>query len=78
VTCGLKARIVEPAETAVVRERPCKRHVTAGYHDNRKNATTWELWEEVFSVRSAATATTHYNKASARRGVFCAVHAEAI
>jgi hypothetical protein len=78
VTWGLKARIVEPAETAVARERPCKRHVGAGYRGDRGNATLEELWKEVFSVRSAATARSHCNKATARRGVFCAVRAEAI
>jgi hypothetical protein len=32
VTWGLNARIVEPADTAVARERSCKCHVTPGYH----------------------------------------------
>jgi hypothetical protein len=49
----LKARILNPAETAVARERPCKSHVTADYRGVRSNTTIEELWEEVFSVRSA-------------------------
>jgi hypothetical protein len=44
---------VEPIETAVARERPCKRHATAGYRGDRGNATTEELGEEMYSVRSA-------------------------
>jgi hypothetical protein len=53
--------------TAVARKQLCKRQVTAGYRDDRGNATVEELWEEVFSVRSAATATSHYNKVMSRR-----------
>jgi hypothetical protein len=40
---GLKARIVEPADKAVDRKRPCKCHVTAGYSGDRGNATIEEL-----------------------------------
>jgi hypothetical protein len=47
VTWGLKARILEPVETAVARERPCKPHVTSGYLGDTDNATIEELWEEV-------------------------------
>jgi hypothetical protein len=51
---GLKARIMEPAETTITRERPCKRHVTAGYRRDRSNTTIKKLWEDVFSMQSAA------------------------
>jgi hypothetical protein len=53
VTWGLKARSLQPAETAAVSERPCKRHVTARYRGDRGIATIKELCEEVFPVRSA-------------------------
>jgi hypothetical protein len=46
---------MEPAETAVARERPYKRHVIAGNRGDRGNATIEELWEEVVSVLSAPT-----------------------
>jgi hypothetical protein len=51
---GLKARIAEPAETAVAKERPCKFYVTVGYRGDRNNATIGELWEELLSVRSVS------------------------
>lgn len=38
---------------AIAREWPSKRHVTAGYSGDRGNTTKEELWEEVFSARSA-------------------------
>jgi hypothetical protein len=76
-TLGLTARIVEPAETVIARERPSKRHTTDDYRDDISKATIDELWEDVLSVQSAATATTHYNKASERRDVFCTVRFEA-
>jgi hypothetical protein len=68
----------EPAGTAVARERPCKRLVRAGYRGDRDKAKTEELWEDVFSMRSAATATSHYNVASAIRRISSAVRAESI
>jgi hypothetical protein len=34
------------------RERPCKLHVTAIYHDNEADTTIEELLLTVFSVRS--------------------------
>jgi hypothetical protein len=43
---------VQPAETAIARERPCKLHVTAGYRGARGSATIEELWAEVFFVKS--------------------------
>jgi hypothetical protein len=64
---------MEPAETAIARERLCKRHVKADYRGDRGNATLEELWEELFFVLSAAT--SHYKK-TARRYVFCTVRAE--
>jgi hypothetical protein len=40
---------------AIIRERFCKHHVTAGYcGGDRGNATIEELWEEVFSVPSSS------------------------
>jgi hypothetical protein len=75
VTCLLKARIVEPAEMAVAREWLCKRHVsiaTAVY-------TTMEVLPgTVFSMKSAAIATSHYDIAAEWKRVFGAVHPEAI
>jgi hypothetical protein len=50
VICQLKARIVEPAEMAAVRERPGIHHVTAGYHGERGNTTVEKKWKEVISV----------------------------
>jgi hypothetical protein len=41
-------------------------------------ATTEELLEGVLSTLSATVAKSYYNKATARIGVFCAVHAEII
>jgi hypothetical protein len=49
VACLLKARIVKPAETAVASEWLSSRHVNA---DTDTLATTEELLEAVFSVRS--------------------------
>jgi hypothetical protein len=43
---------MEPAETAITRERVCKRQMTAGYHGDRGSAPTEELWKGVFSVHS--------------------------
>jgi hypothetical protein len=55
VTWGLKATIVEPAETAITLEGLCKRQVTAGNSQDRGNKTITKLWEEMFSMRAAAT-----------------------
>jgi hypothetical protein len=62
---------------AVARERLCKSHVTSGYLCDKGNATIEEVWVEVFTMRSAATVTSHYNKTTVGRGVFRAVRAEA-
>jgi hypothetical protein len=43
MTYRLKTRLLKPAETAVVRERPCKRYVRAVYGGDRGNATVEEL-----------------------------------
>jgi hypothetical protein len=47
---GVQNRIVEQAETAVARERLCKRDVTVGYFSDRGNA----IEDEVFSVWSVS------------------------
>jgi hypothetical protein len=41
-------------------------------------ATKEELLEAVFSMQSATTAKSYHYKSTARRGVFCAAHAEII
>jgi hypothetical protein len=78
VACLLKARIAKSGNTSVARQWLCKHHVTADYCSKKGKATIEKLLEVVFSVPSAAMATSHYNKATARRGVFCVVCAKAI
>jgi hypothetical protein len=75
VACLLKARIVKPAETAVARERLCKHHVSiaAVVH-----TTVEALLGTVFSMWPAPTAMSSNYRVTARRGVFCGVHPEAI
>jgi hypothetical protein len=53
LTWGLKARIVEWAETTVARKRPCKIQVTPCCRGDRSNTSIEELWDKVFSVLSA-------------------------
>jgi hypothetical protein len=52
--------------------------MTGDYRDDINKTTIDELQEDVFSVLSAATATSHYNKASERRDAFCTVCSEAV
>jgi hypothetical protein len=74
VACLLKARIVDPAETAVARERLCKCHVSLA---TVAHTTIEVLLGMVFSMWSAPT-TMSPNKATARRGVSRGVRLEAI
>jgi hypothetical protein len=58
VTCPLKARIVEPEETAVARQWLRKHVFTATKHvttATNTHATSEELLEAAFSVRSVPT-----------------------
>jgi hypothetical protein len=52
-------------------ERLCKSHATAGYRCEKGKATIEELWEEVLTMRSAATITSQYKKATAGRWFPC-------
>jgi hypothetical protein len=56
---------------------PREYHVRVGYHSHRGSATVEEFWEEMFSMRSAGTVMSYYNKVTARFD-FCAVRAEAL
>jgi hypothetical protein len=55
VACLLKARIVKPAETAVAKERFCKRHTSVA---TVTHATIEVPLGTVFFMRSGPTATT--------------------
>jgi hypothetical protein len=68
VACLLKAKIEESGNASKAGQWLCKCYVTTNYEEN---TTTVELLEAAFSMQSAATATSHYNKETARRGVFC-------
>jgi hypothetical protein len=67
-TCLLKASIVEPAETAVARERLCKCHVSIA---TVAHATVEVLLGKVFSVRSMPTAMSPNCRVIERRSAFC-------
>jgi hypothetical protein len=41
---------VESAETAIAKERFCKRHGATNYRGEIGNVTIKEMWEEVFSM----------------------------
>jgi hypothetical protein len=77
VTRGLKAGIVEPAETAVAREWPCKRHVTAGWRDDKGNATikvsiTTQVvqWLRLALLKTHQSHSLWMDRSSSRRVVF--------
>lgn len=59
----------------VARQWLSKCHMTA---TTLMYITVGEVLEAVFSMRSTATAMSHYNKANASEGIFCVVRAEAI
>jgi hypothetical protein len=75
MACLLKARIVEPAETAIAWEWLRKRHVRIA---TVVHAIVEVLPGMVFSMWSALTAASPNYRVTARRGVFCGVHPEAI
>jgi hypothetical protein len=58
---------VKPGETAVASERPYEYHVIAVCCDDRGNAATEELWENVFCVWSLLVL---YNKVIRTAGNF--------
>jgi hypothetical protein len=66
---------MESAETAVAKERSCKRHVTTATITYTKIE---ELLEAVFSMPSAARSASHYTKTTATNVAFSAVRAKAI
>jgi hypothetical protein len=74
--CGMSAEtgIVQSKKMPVLRQCLSKLHTAA----TLTHATVFELTEAVFSMQSAATATSHYNEATAGRSVFCGVCSEAI
>jgi hypothetical protein len=74
VACLLKARTVEPAETATARERLCKSHVSVA---TVVQATMEVPLKMVFSILSTLTAMSPSYRVTAR-SVSCGVRREAI
>jgi hypothetical protein len=66
---------MKPVETAVIRERLCKRHVSAATFEH---ATMEIPLGTVFSMRSAPTATSPNTRVTVKRSVSCGVGPEAI
>jgi hypothetical protein len=77
VACLLRAVKFKSGNTSVARQYPYKRQVRFGCRGDRSNTAMEEVWGEVHFMQFAVMATSHYNKATARKGVFCAVRAEA-